>query len=153
MFEKPTIAENIENFKNDYPHLIPLLDWAATRKDRFIRSVYGELAHTGYITQNQINCINDNFKKAQIPITQRLSESDRETVSGEIIGFKEYVCKHGRKRQMLVALPSNLRVYGTLPKQLQDAQRGDKVTFTAQFKPDENGDKYFFTFSRPVVKN
>lgn len=76
-------------------------------------------------------------------------QEGRYEVSGEVLGFKEVVSGYGSTMRMLVELESGHRVFGTLPSSIDDAQKGDKIVFTAAFTPKPNANDFGW-FTRPT---
>lgn len=73
-------------------------------------------------------------------------EAGRQELTGKVISFKSYENNFGTTLKFLVELDNGNRVFGTLPRALYGAERGDRVTFTATVEPKETG---FGFFSRP----
>ncbi|AZV02068.1 hypothetical protein Arno162_28 [Pectobacterium phage Arno162] len=73
----------------------------------------------------------------------------RQTVKGVITGFKVSYSNYGETLKMLVTLENGATVYGSVPRFLSEAQRGDEVEFKATFEVAED-DKTHAFFKRPT---
>jgi hypothetical protein len=76
-----------------------------------------------------------------------LEEGTYEVV-GTVISIKGQSSQWGFTEKMLVELDSGQRVYGTLPSAIAEAQKGDRVAFTATVTRSPS-DPIFGFFSRP----
>ena len=69
-------------------------------------------------------------------------------ITGEIVKVAVHENMYGESLKMTLKTPEGYLVWGTVPKALDDPQRGDKVTLTATLTPSPKDPKFGF-FKRP----
>lgn len=77
------------------------------------------------------------------------SPEGRVEITGSILCFKWQSSDYGDVLKMLVQDDRGFRVWGTVPKSLDDAERGSRVTFTATLTQSSRDAKFGF-FKRPT---
>lgn len=75
-------------------------------------------------------------------------EGDAVVVTGEIVKLDLSLNDFGAREVMTVKDDRGFKVWGTQPRSLYDAQKGDRVTFTAQVSKSDRDDTFGF-FKRP----
>ena len=74
----------------------------------------------------------------------------RMVVTGTILGFKSVIgFDGGYVTKMIVRDDRNFKVYGTLPSSICDAEKGQRVTFTARVEASSDDETFGF-FKRPT---
>lgn len=86
----------------------------------------------------------DRKKEAKSDI---FAPEGRQEITGEVISIKEHDGQWGFSLKVVVKC-DGFRLWGTLPKNLKKAKKGDRVTFTATVVSSTT-DKGFGFFSRP----
>ena len=74
-------------------------------------------------------------------------EDGRQWLEGKVLSVKEYDGDYGTVRKMLVLLNDNNKVYGSVPSNVWDIDRGEYVKFSAMVQKKERG---FYLYSRPT---
>lgn len=121
----------------DIAHRLERLGWVTEGQEQLVARLYAE---------GQEKLAGAEEEAERVGQLEPL-EQGRYSVTGEVVGFKTYDNAYGSTLKVLVQLASGHKVFGTLPSSIDDAQRGDSVTFTASFEPKAND---FATFSRPT---
>lgn len=73
----------------------------------------------------------------------------RVEIVGEILSRKETTNDFGFVTKVTVKDDRGFRVYGTLPSAIEEAKRGDRVSFTAAVEPSKDDPKFGF-YKRPT---
>lgn len=75
-------------------------------------------------------------------------EEGRVVITGEVLAFKWQSSEYGDTLKMLVQDDRGFRVWGSVPKSLDDAERNSRVSFTATVQKSNRDSKFGF-FKRP----
>lgn len=78
-----------------------------------------------------------------------IAEIEFGRVTGEIISMKLHENAYGTREVMTVKDERGFKVWGTQPRSLYEAQKGDKVTFLATVEVSDR-DEFFGFFRRPT---
>lgn len=73
----------------------------------------------------------------------------RATIEGVVLSIKTGENAYGPYTRMLVKADDGWKVFGSVPAQIADVQRGDRVRFVAKVEPSKDDPKFGF-FSRPA---
>jgi hypothetical protein len=73
----------------------------------------------------------------------------RVTVTGKLLGWKTQETRYGTTCRCLVQDRRGFKVWGTLPRAWEEAERGSPVTFSAELTPSREDPKFGF-FKRPT---
>jgi len=73
----------------------------------------------------------------------------RVVITGQCLHFKMQESMYGNVEKMLVQDDRGFRVWGTVPRSLDDAERGSRVRFIAQITVSDDNPKFGF-FKRPT---
>lgn len=73
----------------------------------------------------------------------------RVTVTGRLLGWKTQETRYGTTCRCLVQDQRGFKVWGTLPRAWEEAERGSPVTFSAELTPSRDDPKFGF-FKRPT---
>lgn len=87
--------------------------------------------------------------KLKVPVA-----SGKHTVTGTVLTVKEQETPYGYALKMLVETGGEgeqCRVWGTVPRKIDDVERGQRVRFTATFTPKEDGFGFFSRPSKPEI--
>lgn len=76
-------------------------------------------------------------------------EEGRVVITGEVLAFKWQSSDYGDTLKMLVQDDRGFRVWGSVPKGLDDAERNSRISFTATVQQSDNDSKFGF-FKRPA---
>jgi hypothetical protein len=138
-------AEKLEKFLADHFTIKPVFDWAATSTGIAL-DIYNNLAKWGNLTESQIALLVRFFNDAQKPKAD--CPSGKVTIEGVVISTKFVDGYYGCQYKMTVESNDGYRVFGTVPKSLDNVEKGNKIRFVATIEPAPN-DKHFGFFSRP----
>lgn len=81
---------------------------------------------------------------APVPMSE-----DRIIVEGEVLSNKVVETDFGTMHKILIRADAGWKVYGTAPSDIRDAQKGERVSFTARVTKSNDDEKFGF-FSRPA---
>lgn len=76
-------------------------------------------------------------------------EEGRIVITGEVLAFKWQSSDYGETLKMLVQDDRGFRVWGSVPKGLDDAERNSRISFTATVQQSNDSTKFGF-FKRPA---
>ena len=125
--------------------------FADVRGADFLRSVAWQVARKGTLSDRQIDALPSalgRYRDALEAVPEAPLTEGRQSLTGELVSFKEVESAYGWTLKMLVRLDDGNKVFGTCPRGL-DAQCGDRVQFTATIQRSSN-DPHFGFFSRPT---
>jgi hypothetical protein len=129
---------------------------AALRSDRkfhLLRSFANQLARKGELSDRQVEVAFEVAAKvaarpAEAP--EVAVPSGRQVVEGKVVSVKEHDSPFGLQLKMLVKVETAAgayKVYGTVPRCIDEVEGGELVKFNATLEPKETG---FGFFSRPM---
>lgn len=126
-------------------------------KNSFVADVITKLNVYGSLSERQVAAVIASLardieyaarKANEVAEVKGDAPNGRATVSGVILSVKDYESDFGVTTKMLVKLDNNSRVFVTRPAKT-DANKGDRITFTATFTPKAE-DKSFAFGKRPT---
>lgn len=102
----------------------------------------------------------ENLERAEVIEKQRAARDaahesgedvpeGRVVITGECLTFKWQESLYGNVEKMLVQDDRGFRVWGSVPASLSEAERGDRITFTATVTASDKDAKFGF-FKRPT---
>lgn len=142
-------AANAAQWATDHAGQIEFLN---SLKGDFAISLRSDLEHNGKLTDKQIATLDQiAAEKANEPEATPVLEG-RMTVTGTIKSFKStegYGYYSAPVWKMVVLDDRGFKVYGSVPASLADAEKGDRITFTATLTPSPD-DETFGWFKRPT---
>jgi hypothetical protein len=159
------VYQFVQEFQNQPGDRSENLKRFGNHSSRFFtcEDICGKLDKYGSVSEKQLSFSVDLFNRLQAGIardadllqerTQLIASgvtapSGKQTIEGEIVGFKEVDSEWGISTKVIIKLDSGAKVYGTLPSKGGGAQIGDKVSFCATFTVSDK-DTLFGFFSRP----
>jgi hypothetical protein len=130
------------------------------REEEIVSDVVGKLARYGAISDKQVDLLRSLIERIDSRAAiaaERAAEADaadpcpegRIEITGEILVVKEQQGLYGYTVKILVRAESGWKVWGSLPSAINEAKRGDTVTFTATVTPSNDDPKIGF-FKRPA---
>ena len=136
---------NTEAFATEHPEIAAALPTLGT----FGESLEQSVRHFGKLTEKQIAAVQKIMKdRAEAPEAQPVPEG-RNVVTGKIISTRFADNDFGGAWKMTVADDRGFKIWGSIPAALDEAERGDRVTFTATLERSERDDTFGF-FKRPA---
>lgn len=153
--------ETIVRARNGEP-----LDMFYDRERVIIHEIVSKLVKYGNISEKQIafmRTLENNLKTGNTWAAQQQAReeawaaenanaapcpSGRVEIVGTIVKVKEHESNYGTSWKMIVKADNGFRVYGSIPNTIHDANKNDKVKFTATVTPSNDDPKFGF-FKRP----
>lgn len=150
--------DNYKTFKLQHPEVVEELENLYKYENNgFFRSLKSNLEEYGMLTTRQVEAYKrvmearDRLAEAKrnevIPTTP--VKEGRYEVSGEVFTLKVQYGFYGDTLKMGVKLPDGNKVWGTVPRSLNNLERGHKIRFTATVEQSKD-DVHFGFFSRPA---
>jgi len=138
------------------------LDEVGRDVDGFLGELAERVDDGKMLTERQLACVPRNRKwiaerearraeRAERDATAAPVPAGRREVTGVVLSVKVEDSPFGHDRTVVKMLvdAGDFRLYGTQPRSLYGAERGDRVTFTATLEP-KAGENGFGFFSRPA---
>ena len=118
-----------------------------------IRDIVWRLESRGTLSGPQVNCLRSLVDR----IAQRASEREgaldcptgRMTITGTVVSTKLVDSQYGPTLKMLIRHPDGWKVWGTVPRAIEEPAKGDTVTLTATVERSRDDAKFGF-YSRPT---
>lgn len=129
-------------------------------RDTIVDIVNGIIRY-GEISDKQLSYLKslvDQFDNAETHIKQEIikrderedcPEGDKLTITGEIVSIKCQENAYGYRMVMTVKDDKGYMVWGTLPRSLDDAEKGQRIEFIANINQSDKDTKFGF-FKRPT---
>lgn len=158
MREKEKRDDNYTFFKLNNPTVVEYLENLYDQdKNYFLRSLKGQLERYGMLTTAQVEAFERVMKQRDEAAARRLAEpipttpvvEGRMHLEGEVLSVKWQDSMYGMIEKMLVRLADANKVWGTVPNNISNIERGQKVSFTATVTRSDKDDHFGF-FSRPT---
>lgn len=89
----------------------------------------------------------EEVAKPELPKAPEVYLNGKATITGKVVKVKAQESYYGYQLKMMVVCPEGFKVWGSVPSALSGVQKGDVVTFTANF---ESGDQGMSWFKRPT---
>lgn len=148
------LSECWEIYEASYGEYTPLY------QENTIRSIVGKLVSYGDLSDKQWsflgNLLDQIDKREEITEKRKVEKSfakdcpiGKSIVTGTVIKTDIKETYYGIKEVWTVRDDSGFVVWGTIPKSCYEAQKGDKVQFSADFTPSDNDPKFGF-YKRPT---
>lgn len=94
-------------------------------------------------------CVERLKREAERKRTASEVPAGRHQIEGTVLSLKEKHSQFGTTLKLLVEDDRGFRVFGTVPRELLNSKRGDRVRFTATLEPSDR-DRLFGFYSRPT---
>lgn len=127
-----------------------------------ITDIVGKLVRYGSVSGRQLdfvrNLLTQIDKRAGLKAAREAADANakplpkfdgRATIEGVVLSIKTGENAYGPYTRMLVRADDGWKVFGSVPAQIADVQRGDRVRFAAKVEPSKDDPKFGF-FSRPA---
>lgn len=145
-----------------YLYITPQVEVHDKYEENTIRDMVGKLVKYGYLSDRQwpylgkllkqiSNRAEVEAKRAQERESALDCPSGRVTITGEVMKVSFIENAYGARDVVTVKDTRGFLVWGTLPRFLSDAKRGDTVTFKATVTPSDKDAKFGF-YKRPTKK-
>jgi predicted nucleic acid-binding Zn ribbon protein len=152
--------DNYRFFKTRNPEIVEQLEnLDPSENNYFIKDLARNLEKFGMLTENQVTALKRVLEQRHQRFVEKMNEvqpttpvnEGRVEMKGEVVStkwqFNAYTGDDVKK--MLVKLTDNNKVWGTVPANIIDVDRGDLVHFTATVEANKD-DEHFGYFKRPA---
>jgi len=122
-------------------------------RNTFAHDVIGKLNTYGDLSERQTAAVITSLAKdiafaarkaVEATEVKGAAPSGKATVTGEVLSTKLVEGAYGTTRKMLVKLPTNAKVWTSVPKAAAGVQRGDTITVTATFEVSKDDASFAF---------
>lgn len=145
-------AARIAALPTDDPALAAALD-ALGADDDFAESIIGQIRSGKNLSERQRSAVLASAQRTADRAAEDAAAADvpvgRVEVSGVVLTIKWVDGMYRDTQKMLVKADSGFKVWGTVPTSIMEADKGDRVTFTATVEPSKDDPKFGF-YKRPA---
>lgn len=118
-----------------------------TKQGKDTSYVYIKACTMGYLNIIKKFITSFDYAKSE-EVTKGTAPSGKTEITGTVVGITMQEGFYGSTFKMMVELENNATVYGSIPSKIIDVEKGDKVSFTANFT-QANDDTTHAFFKRP----
>jgi hypothetical protein len=104
-----------------------------------------KLQEWGSLSEKQVAAVCD---RAQQLLNSAPCISGREQITGKVLKIKWQDSQYGGQLKCLIADDRGFKVWGTVPRAIDNAEQGDRVTFVATVEPSQDDESFGF-YKRP----